>query len=685
MIAAIGQGSAILAACLYGALTLWLLRHWRTEKNSHPLAAAFAIMSAWMAFVANRSPADILPGLAEAARNIAFLAFMHRIAAGRTDERQRALKTVYGAVAAVAGGQLLITCLLPITRVPEPAILAAWQGLGLTFSAGALILVHNLYVQASPESRQAIRLPLLGLTAMWTYDLHLYTVAYLTRALPEDLSALRAAMLVLLVPFFAVAGRRETWRVELSRTATFQTISLLALFAYLIIMMSATRALEALGAKWVDTAQGAILILITATLLFLLPFRRARAWLRVKTAKHLFQHRYDYRAEWLRFTRTIGAGGEEALPIDVRVVKALAQIAEAQGGLMLTIEGGRFIPTARWNWTGECGAFDDPAFVRAIGPRAYVVDFGMAKDGQLTIDEAAIPLPVWMRTVDIWAGIPLLHNDRLIGLVLLAAPPVRRRIDWEDIDLFRTAGIEAASYLAEARAQEDLADARKFDEFSRRFAFIMHDIKNLVSQISLVARNAERHADNPEFRADMIATLQGSVKKMNDLLARLSRGAQGEVQPPRAITLHSVLAPIAEAKARAHPVELEGALDVVALADAPGLEQAVIHIVQNAIDASAEGAPVRIILGEKGGAVTIAIVDEGAGMSADFIRTRLFQPFASTKEAGFGIGAYEARSLVEAMAGRLEVESREGAGTTFTITLPSGRLPAFSQAERISA
>src|SRR3546814_13854417 len=81
------------------------------------------------------------------------------------------------------------------------------------------------------------------------------------------------------------------------------------------------------------------------------------------------------------------------------------------------------------------------------------------------------------------------------------------RSNWEDFDLLRTVGQQAASYIAEAQSQSALADAEKFEEFNRRFAFIMHDIKNLVSQLSPVARNAERHADKPEFRADMVATL----------------------------------------------------------------------------------------------------------------------------------------------------------------------------------
>jgi len=58
-------------------------------------------------------------------------------------------------------------------------------------------------------------------------------------------------------------------------------------------------------------------------------------------------------------------------------------------------------------------------------------------------------------------------------------------------------------------------------------------------------------------------------------------------------------------------------------------------------------------------------------MSAQFIRTRLFQPFASTKQGGFGIGAFEARTLIADMGGRLEVESQEGEGSRFTIYLPA--------------
>jgi putative PEP-CTERM system histidine kinase len=306
-----------------------------------------------------------------------------------------------------------------------------------------------------------------------------------------------------------------------------------------------------------------------------------------------------------------------------------------------------------------------------------VIAFDELVHGAVALDGRTIPVPGWMSgNGAAWAGVPLLHHDQLVGLVILEHPRVPRPLDWEDFDLFRTAGIQAASYLAEARSQDALADAQRFDEFNRRFAFIMHDIKNLVSQLSLVARNAERHADNPEFRADMIATLQSSVKKMNELLARLSQGSSRDAEPPRQTYLRPIIAAIARAKRQVHPVELSGDPDATALADPVRLEQALTHLIQNAIEASDTGEPVRVEVRAHGGEVRICISDSGIGMSAEFIRMRLFQPFSSTKNAGFGIGAHEARSLIASMGGRLEVESREGEGSRFTIILPVGTAKA---------
>jgi putative PEP-CTERM system histidine kinase len=677
MIVLLGFWTHALAALLYGALALWQLRRWNEDGGNRRLVAAFAVTSAWAIFVALQGPHSLGAGIAEAARNFAFLGFMYAIVSRAADERgQQGVKLVYTVVAGVIGLQLTLAGVTPQyagNYVLHEALVSTSQVIGLTIAAGSLVLVHNLYGQAAHESRWGIRLPMIALAGMWAYDLHLYTVGWLTRGPVDDLYAMRGAILSMLVPLFALASRRNArWRMQLSRAATFQSLSLIAILGYLILMMTASRALEVVGGNWVRIGQVGLVFAITVAAVILLPSGRMRAWSRVIVAKHFFEHRYDYREEWLRFTRTVGGDA----PLGERIIKAIADIAESPSGLLLVPEGGRLSVAARWNWRDDLpeASSDDAALIGFLEKSGHVVDFTGLRLGMLRTDEAEVRIPAPLAGLDgLWAGVPLIHGDRLVGLVLLEHPLVRRPLDWEDFDLFRTVGIQAASYLAEAHTQDALADARRFDEFNRRFAFIIHDIKNLVSQLSLVVRNAERHADKPEFREDMIATLHSSVKKMNDLLARLHRGGGNvEAEPVRAVPLRQAVAAVAEVKRRVHPVEVEGDPAVAAVADPARLEQALAHLVQNAIDASPSGAVVRMICGRRDGEAAIEIVDRGQGMSADFIRTRLFQPFASTKENGFGVGAFEARSLVAAMGGRIEVDSREGEGSRFILFLPLG-------------
>jgi putative PEP-CTERM system histidine kinase len=682
----IGLWGHVLAAVLFGALAVVHLRRWGQADGNPWLVAAFAVTALWTIFVAFLGPQSLAAGLAESGRNFAFLGFMYAIVRSAAEpERQRAVRAVYAVVAGVIGLQIAVGGALPeLEHEPRAyqALTETAQMIGLTIAAGALVLVHNLYGQAAPDSRWGIKLPMIGLAAMWGYDLHLYTVGYLTRGPVEDLVAMRGAILAMLAPLFALASRRGgNWRVQLSRAATFQSLSVVAILGYLILMMSATRALELVGGSWVRIGQVGVIFAMTVAAVLILPSRRTRAWLRVVMAKHFFEHRYDYREEWLRFTRTVGTGAPDAGPLGERVVKAIADIAESPAGILLVPdESGRLTPEARWNWSHPVPQGEDQdEFLRFLERDAYVVDFDAPK-------KAPIPLPASLAGLrQAWAGIPLLHNDRLLGLVILEQPLVRRSLDWEDFDLFRTAGIQAASYLAEARSQEALANAQRFDEFNRRFAFILHDIKNLVSQLSLVARNAERHAHNPAFREDMIATLQSSVRKMNDLLARLSPGRQAEAEPPRPSAVSQVVGSVVEMKRRVHPVETSLDSSPIAIVDPAGLEQALAHLVQNAIDASPPDAAVIVRLGSRAGEATVEIADSGAGMSPEFVRGRLFQPFASTKDGGFGVGAFEARSLIHAMGGRLEVQSREGEGTCFTVFLPLAATSEMTPDERMRA
>ncbi len=679
MIATIGLWSHAVAAGLFALLAAWQARRGIPGAQVAALIAALALSAVWAFAAAAAGSWSILGQGVETLRNMCWLGFMYLLLRqGRRGDEKFGVTLVYVAVALLGAGLMavhLIPLAVPVIGPAADALFFLSLVLRMISAVAALVLVHNLYTAAAPEARWGIRLAMFGLAGMWLVDLNIYTLAYLGRGWSAEAFMLRGCAMVMVAPVFGFALRRnERWQLRLSRTVTFQSLSLVALCAYLVLMVLIAGVLESVSGALARTVQAGFVMTATVVALALLPSPRFRAWFRVKLAKHLFRHRYDYRAEWIRFTDTLGRPGEGAAPLDERVIKALADITESPGGLLLVPgEAGMLGVQAQWNWPSlDVQGVSGDADLAAHLASGRIVEFDMLRGDEMRHDREAALVPQWMLAApDAWALVPLVHFDRLQGAVLLERPPIDRALDWEDFDLLRIVGRQVASYLAEARGQEALSDGRRFDEFNRRFAFIMHDIKNLVSQLSLVARNAERHADNPEFRADMVATLQSSVGKMNDLLARLSQHNKVRYEEPRRVSAQRIVEAVAAARNRQHPVIVMAAGDPMLIADPTRLEQALGHLVQNAIDASPAGEPVLLKLVDQGAEIAIQVCDRGAGMSQEFMRSSLFKPFASTKEGGFGVGAFEARTLIAAMGGRIEVKSREGEGTKFIVTLPA--------------
>ena len=675
--------SYALAACAFASIALWRART-RTDRTEKLLLAACVGTSIWAMVAAIWGRTDPMTMTFGTLRNLLWVMLLYDMSGGIRGSSLSGLRLVFAAVALSIGLHFALSALMFVTSL-TPAqfndVLTTGSLLRITTSAGALVLVHNIYGQAAPESRLRIRGPMLGLTLMWGYDLNLATLAYLQGSASssvDQLFQLRGVFMALAAPLFAAtASLQSSLRVKLSRAATFQSLSLLGICIYLATMAGLATAFRRSQWDWATGSTAAFLLTLIAGAAALVVSPRARGWMKVKLAKHLFEHRYDYRTEWLRFTDTLGRVGADAPPLGDRIIKAFADIVDSPGGLLLVSDSGGTIGTAAsWNWSaanppqGEIE--QDAAFWSAVEGRGRVIEFEAIRQGWGNPDDRSLQVPQWMvGEPAAWAGIPLIHHDRLVGIVLLAAPDYRRPLDWEDFDLLRSAGRQAASSLAEAHGQEALSNAQRFEEFNRRFAFILHDVKNLVSQLSLLTRNAERHADNPEFRADMIETLKSSVGKMNDLLTRLSPKSGSRVQRVEAQPLRPILTTAIAAKRGDHDVKLLGDTNLWAVADGTALEQAVGHLLQNAVEACSATLPVTVRVACKGGTVSIAISDKGVGMDSDFIRNRLFQPFSSSKPGGFGIGAFEARSLIGAMGGRLGVDSRPGTGTTFTILLPA--------------
>ncbi|HEX8059257.1 MAG TPA: XrtA/PEP-CTERM system histidine kinase PrsK [Novosphingobium sp.] len=675
-----GFGAHILGAIAAATAAAWLLSRRKGFGTAWPVVAlGLGLTAAWCLVIAVLGDDGLPASIAEAARNFAWLIVIYRLFA--TDGRhasQAPIRPMLAALALVEVLQIVVNIVAVNVAAGSATAQIAFVSivlLRLMLTVGALMLVHNLYAGASHQSRPVLLWPAAGLAMLWIVDLNLYTIAYLTNAWPAEIAVLRGLSALVLSGMVALGAAQggTTAKFRPSRAVTFQTFSLLVIGGYLVAMVAVARWLSFAGGDYARLTGLGFVTLASALAILFLPSRRLRRWLKVTLSKHLFQHRYDYREEWLRFTRTIGNNGSDSLPLGERVVQAIADIAECPAGLLLAPDDHNELTlAARWHWpAAEVPAVAmGPAGVAFFERENFIVHMDDLRAGRDERGEAQA-VPEWLRREPrAWALVPLIHYERLVGLVVLARPQTARQLDWEDFDLLRVVGQQLASYLAEHAGQLALAEASKFDDFHRRIAFVMHDIKNLASQLSLLARNAEKHADKPAFRDDMLLTLRNSADKLNALLARLSRYGNGAIEKVEEVSAADVAKAVMDRFRTGHPVVLGECLDEAVVGNREALEQVLVHLIQNAIDASAANRPVFLNVTADGVHARFDVVDSGSGMSPDFVRTKLFKPFVSSKPAGFGIGAFEARELVLAMRGRLEVESREGLGSRFTIRLP---------------
>lgn len=610
----------------------------------------------------------------DAARNVAWLAILARIAkpAGLAGAGRQALGLRL-AVLAIA----VVAVVLPLPS-PYSGMSVDQQGqLALAASLGlaviALVMVERIVRASGRDARWALKPLLVGVGAAAVFELFMLADAFLTARVDRDLWAVRGLVSAATVPLLFVGARRMAgWKLDLaiSRTAVYHSTALLAAGIYLLVMAGAGYVVRAFGGDWGRVLQVALLVLGVLAFSLLMLSGSARAKLRVLVAKHFFASRFDHREEWMNVSQRLADASASALPL--AVVQLLADMVDSTGGaIWLRRPGEPYRQLARWSAPEvlEPMAADAP-LARFFASRGWVIDIAEARDHPDRYPELAIPEEI-ANVRAAWLLVPLVSGRDVLGFVLLVEPRASVEVDWELRDLLKAAARHAASHLANQAATEQLVEAGRFDAFNRMSAFVVHDIKNLVAQLSLLSRNAERHMQNPEFQADLLGTVRHVTERMNYLLAQLRAGAT-PVGNPAPLDLVRVVRSVLDNQIAPQPqvaVEMPERLRVLGHADR--LERVVRNLIVNAQDATSSGEPVVVRAAASGDNVTLEVIDRGAGMTREFIRDRLFRPFSSTKANGMGIGAFESYQYVREIGGRIEVESEPGQGTRMVLTLPA--------------
>jgi putative PEP-CTERM system histidine kinase len=220
---------------------------------------------------------------------------------------------------------------------------------------------------------------------------------------------------------------------------------------------------------------------------------------------------------------------------------------------------------------------------------------------------------------------------------------------------------------------QQLAEAKQFEVFSRLSAYMVHDLKNIAAELDLVALNAKKHVNNPEFIKDAFETVENAAGDINRLLTQLrNRRVQNEkkVEADLAVLVEEVVT----SKRHQFPAtKFFLQLDSCRVSVEKGrLSNVIAHLIDNAQQAIVNAAAeITITLSRSGDTCCIEIRDNGYGMDEDFIRSRLFKPFDTTKgNAGMGIGMYESREFIRQLGGDVYAKSKPGKGSIISLHIP---------------
>jgi putative PEP-CTERM system histidine kinase len=537
-----------------------------------------------------------------------------------------------------------------------------------------LVLVEQLFRNLPEDALWNAKPISLGLAGMFLYDFYLFSQAVLFNGMDADALSIRGIVHAALMPLLLLSTtRHRNWiaKIQVSRKVVFHSAALLLAGAYLLFIAGVGYYVRYFGSDWGRALQLALIFLALVGLVALALSGSLRARLRVLLGKHFFRYRYDYREEWLRFTQTLSAqmGPKDMGP---QVVRGLADMLESPAGALWLRrpDEASYRQAALWNLPPVAQAEPaDSELMRFMQRTGWVVNLEEHQRAPERYEQLA--LPEWLSgQTQAWLLVPLWLGQELLGFVVLAQPRTRIELNWEVTDLLKTAGRQAASFLALMQSTEALLEARKFQAFSRMSAFVVHDLKNIVTQLSLMVKNAKRLGHNPEFQADMLMTVENSLDRMRQLMLQLREGA-APVGSAVGVDLHRIAQELATAATRrGRTLELRLSERLAARGHADRLERVVGHLVNNAFDATEPGQLVWIQVERFGSFVRVAVGDNGIGMSAEFVQDRLFKPFQTTKAAGMGIGAFESFQYVQELGGKVQVDSEEGRGTVVTLLLP---------------
>lgn len=527
----------------------------------------------------------------------------------------------------------------------------------------ALVNFEVTFSNASPDARWKIKFEIIGLGTILTVLIFYYSQALLYRSLNLNYLQLRSFLYLVAAALmtYPLLFRRGKVRIQVSRQVAFKSVVLFAVGVYLVLIGFLGEGMQHFGGFFPRTITVSMAFLSGIALLILMLSERVRREVRVVLHKNFYQHKHDYRTQWLRFTEELSTSrsGEELLQ---RILAAYCTMFGITGSALYLQEesrGGFCLHAQHEMDLHEQVITTDNSLIRFMSTRAWVISIG-EENPDITAEDLR-----FYKENNLHFVVPLFDGEHLEGFIVLGKPVNSKEVYiYEDYDLMKTISRQASLAIMHQRLSEQITHAREIEAIGNVATFVAHDLKNLVSSLSLIVENAGRHLHNPDFQQDMLTSLGSTVSKMHKLISRLKNlGEQDHINLQQVNLLE--LAKRTAGLVIGNSIAVSGTEEIIQ-ADENEIQKVLLNLIMNGIEASESDQPVSIEVGVSG-MPFIKVIDHGCGMSARFLRTELFKPFKTTKKQGLGIGLYQCRQIIGAHGGRIEVNSVESYGSVFTI------------------
>lgn len=536
-----------------------------------------------------------------------------------------------------------------------------------------LVLLEQLYRNADVKVKWAIWSLVIALGTSTVFDFVLFAQAALVNQLDFSYWYARGFITAIGMPLILVSTRRiKDWSVDVfvSRDVVFYSSMLLISGGYLLLLSIAGYIINYMGGAWGNVISIAFVILGGTVLAALLITERLRKEVKVFITKHFFANKYDYRVEWLKSIEQLEIGeNNNCYHTATHII--CSSLNTQQGALIKKHSQGYYQAIYQQNFalqqTDLSFLADVDEFCQQKGWIIDVREFVKVEDSYpgLTVNTQLCQ----QQKIDII--VPIFINKMVYGFFLLALPDEQGLLNWEDRDLLFSITKQLSNYLSLNEANDRLAESKQFDAFNQMSAFLVHDLKNIQAQLALINSNAKRHKDNPAFIEDVFETVESATYRLDKVLMQL-RNKQVAETSKHNVDVEKLIANVVKQRNIQLPNVISN-VDVKKLIsiNEETFSSVLNHLLQNSQEATLDDGWVKITAKLSNNALYIDILDNGCGMSEEFVANRLFKPFDTTKgNAGMGIGVYEAKQFIEGLKGTLKVISEENQGSQFKIVIP---------------